>query len=254
MKDQIEHRIEVKQMEQWNISRDALASLDAMDAMIRQQRSLLNNMQEEKNQSNADNMNNAEAASAMNPAFDKVGAFEAELATLFKDDEEITALLNNHQPAAPAVFAPEESEEPVRTFEKIQQTTSQTENFRQPPVAEMNNYRAPVQQMNDYRQTAPVQQETFRQQPIEENVKTVPAKSKLFGKKRESEVNVTGNNVTCNMEEKAKITEQQLRALNRKHLLMMIRDLEKELKQVKRENEIMILAYQAGFAQKTQAS
>ena len=42
------------------------------------------------------------------------------------------------------------------------------------------------------------------------------------------------------------ITEKQLRALSRKHLLMMIRDLELELAQVKEEKAEMILAFRAG--------
>jgi len=42
------------------------------------------------------------------------------------------------------------------------------------------------------------------------------------------------------------ITQRQLRALKRKHLLVMIRDLEEELWQVKKEKTEMLLAYQAG--------
>ena len=47
--------------------------------------------------------------------------------------------------------------------------------------------------------------------------------------------------------EKPKITDQQLRALSRKHLLMMIRDLEKELKQAKEEKENLLLACKANL-------
>lgn len=50
------------------------------------------------------------------------------------------------------------------------------------------------------------------------------------------------------------ITENQLRALSRKHLLMMIRDLETELQQVKHEHQNLLLAYQAGLAQKPQVN
>ncbi|MCL2487849.1 MAG: hypothetical protein FWE80_04120 [Oscillospiraceae bacterium] len=45
------------------------------------------------------------------------------------------------------------------------------------------------------------------------------------------------------------ITEKQLRALSRKHLLMMIFDLQEELNRVTQENEKMITAYRAGLAQ-----
>jgi len=41
----------------------------------------------------------------------------------------------------------------------------------------------------------------------------------------------------------------RLRSLNRKQLIALIGDLEKELRQAKQENENMILAYQAGLAQ-----
>ena len=44
------------------------------------------------------------------------------------------------------------------------------------------------------------------------------------------------------------ITEKQLRALSRRHLLLMIRDLEKELRQAKGEMELLRLAYLAGAA------
>ena len=43
------------------------------------------------------------------------------------------------------------------------------------------------------------------------------------------------------------ITDEQLRAFSRKHLLMMIRDLEKELLQAKRERDSLLIAYEAGF-------
>ena len=43
------------------------------------------------------------------------------------------------------------------------------------------------------------------------------------------------------------ITDQQLRALTRKHLLMMLRDLEKELEQERSEKEHLLLACRASF-------
>jgi len=45
------------------------------------------------------------------------------------------------------------------------------------------------------------------------------------------------------------MTERQLRALRYKHLYMLIRDLEEELEQVKKENAQMRLAYQSGLSQ-----
>ena len=45
------------------------------------------------------------------------------------------------------------------------------------------------------------------------------------------------------------ITEQQMRALSKKHLFMMIRDLEAELQQVKEENKKLLFAFQAGLTQ-----
>ena len=47
------------------------------------------------------------------------------------------------------------------------------------------------------------------------------------------------------------MTERQLRALSRKHLLMMIRDLEKELTLARKEKEEMLLAYRANAGHKT---
>ena len=45
------------------------------------------------------------------------------------------------------------------------------------------------------------------------------------------------------------ITDQQLRVLSRKHLMVMLRDLEKELQQFMEERERTYLAYQAGLSQ-----
>jgi len=49
------------------------------------------------------------------------------------------------------------------------------------------------------------------------------------------------------------ITERQMRALSRKHLLLMLRDLEQELLQVTRERDNMLMACRAGLAHTPQA-
>ena len=46
---------------------------------------------------------------------------------------------------------------------------------------------------------------------------------------------------------KSAITDQQLQALSRKHLLIIIRDLEKDLRQAREENDRMLRAYKAGL-------
>jgi len=46
------------------------------------------------------------------------------------------------------------------------------------------------------------------------------------------------------------MTDQQLRALRRKHLLVIIRDLEKDLQKAVSDKEQLLLAYQAGQEQK----
>lgn len=46
------------------------------------------------------------------------------------------------------------------------------------------------------------------------------------------------------------MTDQQLRALRRKHLLVLIRDLEKDLQEAVSDKEQLLLAYQAGREQK----
>jgi len=45
------------------------------------------------------------------------------------------------------------------------------------------------------------------------------------------------------------MTDQQLRALQRKHLMLIIRDLEKSLEQAAAEREALMLAFQYGYAQ-----
>ncbi|MCL2508300.1 MAG: hypothetical protein FWF05_03895 [Oscillospiraceae bacterium] len=46
------------------------------------------------------------------------------------------------------------------------------------------------------------------------------------------------------------IGDKQLRALSKKHLMLMLRDLEKELQSEKREKRNMILAFRAGITQR----
>ena len=48
----------------------------------------------------------------------------------------------------------------------------------------------------------------------------------------------------------AKITDRQMRALSKKHLFMMIRDLEAELQREKGEKENLLQAYRAGIVRK----
>ncbi|MCL2106593.1 MAG: hypothetical protein FWH26_06015 [Oscillospiraceae bacterium] len=48
-------------------------------------------------------------------------------------------------------------------------------------------------------------------------------------------------------EEAPPITDQQLRALGKRHLILMLRDQEKELQQLKREKQELLLAYLAGL-------
>jgi len=78
--------------------------------------------------------------------------------------------------------------------------------------------------------------------PSAASAQLLQAHSELFAKSPESEAAATA----------LTITDQQLRALSRKHLFIMIRDLEKELSQAKGELAALLLAYQAAVAQKTQ--
>ena len=57
------------------------------------------------------------------------------------------------------------------------------------------------------------------------------------------------NRPQTEMEETPAITERQLRALGKKHLYMMIRDLEAELAQEKTEKGNLLCAFQAGLSQ-----
>ena len=224
-------------MEQWNVSRDVMASLDAVDDIIRQQKKMLNNIQGTKAQNGADT---AYKTPSTNQMFDKFETFESELATLFKDDEKIADLLNDSPIAASKPLdLSEQQEEPVRNLKNKQQPISQTNSFGQQPITEINAYRK-IEQDNDYRQPEPIPQGTIKYPKIEPNVKPKREKMRIFKKKNKNEA-VPGA---------ATITEQQLRALSRQHLFMMIRDLEKELQQVKRENESMLIAYQAGYSRK----
>jgi len=47
-----------------------------------------------------------------------------------------------------------------------------------------------------------------------------------------------------------RLEESQLRVLRRKHLLMLLQDLEAELRRVKEEKANMLLAYRAGLRQR----
>ena len=51
------------------------------------------------------------------------------------------------------------------------------------------------------------------------------------------------------LQNNSKITAKQFRAMSRKHLLFMIRDLENELAEERKKNTELLLAYQAGLNQ-----
>ena len=145
-------------------------------------------------------------------ATEKADALSADLADLFGDDSELAALFNISPSSSPSPFTPSPLEELPLSFNNTTSTRSKTP------------------------------QEHFR----------YPAPQELANPILEQPTTITKSRKINTEETKSVITEQQLRALTRKHLLMMIRDLERELSQVKRERDNLLLAYQSGFAQKTQ--
>ena len=64
---------------------------------------------------------------------------------------------------------------------------------------------------------------------------------------------IRGSREIIKKPQRPRITDKQLQALTKKHLLMMIRDLEKELIQEKKEKENLLMIYQALPMQRQQS-
>ena len=211
----------------WNIPGNVQTSLDTVDDMLRQQHEMLNDIQNEPIPGNVDDTYTAPAPKA---GFD---AIVAELDALFANDQDLAARLNSPSSSAPKPFTPLSIDEITRSFNETAQN----------PVPESNAFGpSAVEQTDSARKPPVVQQEPHRGPSLEELLQPFREEPEPFVKRR-------GNK---NPSTNAAITDQQLRALNRKHLLIMIRDLEKELRQKVEEIDNMLLAYQAGIAQQAQ--
>ena len=165
---------------------------------------------------------------------------EAELAELFGNDQELAERLI---PSTPSIEPPP----PTLSLDESIQTQSEPEkisgpygklvlsehNFNQPGIQQFDNSPAHQDLQEKFQNVFPLKGpgDIYKQQPETVSVshkKEIPSAGSV-------------------------ITDRQLRALNRKHLLIMIRDLEKELGQTKEELENLKLAYRIGVSQNAQA-
>jgi len=237
-------------MEQLNTLDDVLESLDAV---IRQQRIML------------DDMHGASVGGvsvAPTPEPEKADVFQAEFSALFKDDKDLSALFNVAPPAEPQPSGLSPLEDLLKSLNQTpppQPTppTVETNNFRQflpdppepltAPPPEMLPLQIPI--TDEPAQTRSDPPEFFLADFKSTTAADEPAKPKL-----DPPDLLFAELKSKTAAERSAITDQQLRALGRKHLLMMIRDLEMELEQAKQENDNLLLAYQAGIAKKSQSS
>ena len=177
-------------------------------------------------------------------------------------DELIASMLGAPAPPAPAPrreikrepvqeIAPPPEDEPV---EEIAQPIEEepVEEIAQPPEEE------PVEEIAQPIEEEPV--ETVIAQPPEkepaEEIAQPPEAEPVTAMEQPLPVQSEGFSMRLESRaapQEAAITERQLRALSRKHLLIMVRDIEKELRQAKEERESLFLAYNAGLSQRRQA-
>ena len=185
--------------------------------------------------------------------FDDAKTIEDELDRFFREDADIAELLESPRytpPMEPETFSPVSLDDLMRSFSPEWKTPiSETNSFSQPSVTETS---APKSSVVDtvtqlYPELFDDPQLNGAKQKLPEHVSDKKPKMSL---KHPEQLSVLQGN-KAEQKEPA-ITEQQLRALSKKHLLMMISDLEKELKQAKNELENLLIAYQAGLSQESQ--
>ena len=238
--------------------------LESLDAVIRQQEIMLRDMQRART---TGGMNNANTTISSRSA-----GFEADFAETLRESQGRSVSFNNIPPAAPKplgeaerFFSPQAQQFVPKASSFVDRPATETNNFARQTkqqfaydndgfgrqtTAETNNFVWPREQAveqfvpktNNVRQNFPAGQDPFR----------YPSNQELSGFAREQQDPFSINISSKTPEKEPVITDRQLRALNRKHLLMMIRDLEKELQQIKKEKDELLLAYRAGFARNAQ--
>jgi hypothetical protein len=206
----------------------------AFDDILNRQRKLLEELQSKSNPQPSYRTSGVNTAAyttppapAAAPAFGNDNTFLSDLDKYIANDPGLSAILNPERPAVP------QPQRPV-TLEKIRQDFLEREN--QPPLQPGTFGQQPAAQpeRQQYIPPQPVTQRQTEQEPC------IPL--------REQMTRMTGSRTTSSAE--LSITEKQLKALSRKHLLMMISDLQGEIIRIKEENENITAAYHAGTAQK----
>ena len=218
------------------------SSLQAVDDILRQQQNILSDMQRTTTPSRV--YRSTGTAPTPTPVFEKTSPITENPAVSSR-----ATMTTRSKP-----FVPLSGEDLTRVFNRaVQQPAIEVDGFRQPYAPEMDNFRQPTAfELYPFPQPSTAQPEgSPNPQSISQDsyrspeMAAVPLQS--FAPSTQVSPNQQGTASTP-----SRITEQQLRAMSRRHLLMMIRDLEEELRQQKEEKEAMLLAYRAGIAQRVQ--
>jgi len=231
-------------MEPWDAATGVRISLDDIDLMLRRQQDMLDELQRTLASGNTGYTYTIKTAVPVSDTNHP----QAEPKALFGTDKQFSDLWSTSLPAAPKTFAPLPSEISESFDKPVQRPVSgpyapiqppppsalPAENFGRPVIA-------PAVLQADWRPQIPsIVQPSFQSLPakiplglIQANPGTLERSSNSRDKKMRTADST--------------ITDQQLRALSRKHLFILIRDLEKDLQQVTEEKESLLLAYQAGL-------
>ena len=215
-------------MEQLNMPGDIQKQLDDLDVILNQYRSL---MSDTEPASASDDTHHAytavaappseEPAPAQNPAVDMIDTLSDEIITLLKGDTDFSDMFDQKPASASSPeYKTFSIDELTQAFiETSQQTPRETDHYEQFSAPDIGSH------------TPPDTYEADSHEP------PLPAQEiEISAWKRPEPV----------------ITDQQLKALTRKHLFIMIRDLQRELRKEKEEKEKLILAYKAGLARNSE--
>jgi|GEM_PF-6871629 len=191
--------------------------LDSMNDLLRQQEEALGEIQADADCEDTNTTNDESGIMTKNMEDIMNG-----ISIMFADDEEFIKLLFSMNGPAEGKISEDGIDQPVHTEPAKCDFETQSIEAAQPPDKP---------------------EELFDPVPLSVLAESVsnPPSEKYIQPPLESEENPRT--------EETRITPQQLKALSRKHLMIMLSDLEKELKRVNKENQNMILAYKAGIAQ-----
>ena len=215
------------------------ASIKTLDELLRQQDALLgtfNSVNTPGSVTTAYTQTVAAAKPTAAPALDSMDNLNQELAELFKNDKELNALFN--APQSSASQTPSYAHQPQKPASSIPSTIEDIFSNQQPALQPVSVRQPPVSEIKSYTQS-PAQPQPARHPAVTQAMSPLWEQLDRFAENRASRPKPA----------EPAITEKQMQALGKKHLWMMILDLQEKLERAEEENETILQALQVGYAQ-----